>query len=425
MSVHLRVRACALIAMQRVMLVVPLATAVVLWVCTDAPATTLKLVFSDGQPMTYGSACSGEGCLVRGAGVQSTDAAGEVVLADAPDRVVEYRRDGIALMDVPLGVASGRLLAVGERATVVLARMLLAGEPAVDAVESDLVARINAERGARALAPAVLNTRLSAAADLQATWLNGSSPGLPLPLLSHIGPFGSTLSFRLGEVSFPEPAGGAEVAAAGLSSPEAISAWMASEPHRDQLLAPGALLIGVAKVGSVMIVTTHPPCAGCEPLPAGSGPGALGPDGRALGGTPASGGTPAGLGTPASPAASAVAGSGGRAGSSCGDEGLGVRRLRARNGRLRLRVAVRCLRSGARYTLSVSQRPSRSILATRKIDGRGPITLALRPSRRTRTLRISLKRGRRVVAGRSVNRRPARRRGEVRLRPGGGRGSLS
>ena len=149
---------------------------------------TLKLAFSDGQPMTYGSACSGEGCLQRGAGVQRTDAGGEVVLGDAADGIVEYRRDGVAWWEAPLGVAAGRLLTIGDRVTLLLPRMLLAGAPAVDEVESEVVARINAERAARALPLAVPNTRLSMAADLQATWLTISTVGLAFPVLSHLGP---------------------------------------------------------------------------------------------------------------------------------------------------------------------------------------------------------------------------------------------
>ena len=388
--------------MQRMTLMVCSAITFVLSVCTEAPATTLKLVFADGQPMTYGSACSGEGCLQRDAGVEITDAAGEVALVDAPDRTVEYRRDGVAWWEAPLGAAAGRVWATGDRTTVVLPRMLLAGAPAVDAAESDVVARINAERAARALPLAALNTRLSMAADFQATWLTINAVGLVLPVLSHIGPFGSTLPFRLAEVSFPEPGGGAEVAAAGLTAADALSNWLASGPHADHLLAPGPLLIGVAKIGSLIVVTLHPPCAGCEQEPpVGSSAGVLGPGGPAA---PGGSATPGMLG---SPGTSALSGSGDRADSSCGDERLRVRRLRTRGGRLRLRVTVRCPRPGARYTLSVIQRPSRTLLTRRKMNATRAITLALRPARSTRTLRIKLKRSGRVVAAQTVNRRRA------------------
>jgi hypothetical protein len=101
-------------------------------------------------------------------------------------------------------------------------------------------------------------------------------------------------------------------------------------------------------------------------------------------------------------------GSGG-ASSSCRAERLTVRRLRALHGRLRLRVGVQCLRSGATYRLSVLQRPSRSILRTRRVRAAGAMTLSLRPSRTTRSLRIKLKRNGRAVAERSVSRLPPRR----------------
>lgn len=374
------------------MLGIGLAVTVLLCVCSQAPATTLRLAFADGQPMTHGSACGGEGCLLRGSGIQPTNANGEVVLADAPDRIVEYRRDAIAWWEAPLGVAAGRLWAVGERAAVVLPRMLLATAPAVDAVESEIVALINAERAARGLTLAVLNARLSAAADLQATWLTSTAGVLQLPVLSHLGPFGSTPAFRLGEVSFAEPTGAAEIAAAGWTPAEALANWMASAPHRDQVLAPGPLLIGVAKVGSVIIVTTHPPCAGCESAPlGGSGAGALRPGDQAVPGA-------------ASPGTSSTSDSGDGGGPSCGRERLRVQRLRPRDGRMRVRVTVGCVRSSARYTLSVIQRPSSSLLTRRTINGPGAITLALRPARDTRTLRIKLKRNGRVVAARSISR---------------------
>ena len=72
-------------------------------------------------------------------------------------------------------------------------------------------------------------------------------------------------------------------------------------------------------------------------------------------------------------------------------------------------MSVRCRRSRAGYTLSVIQRPSRSLLARRKISATGTVTLALRPSRTTRTLRINLKRNGRVVAAR-IGQSPSRRR---------------
>ena len=371
-----------------------LAVGLFLTAARAAPAVTLKLTFSDGQPMTYGSACAGEGCLAGGAGAL-TDAAGEVPLAGEPGAVVEYRRDGIDLAQAPDGAAAGRLTTTSQRTTVVLPRLLLGSAPQIDAVESEIVARINDARTARGLTPAVVNPRLSAAADLHATWLDSAGADLPLPILSHEGPFGSTLAFRLGEVSFPEPTGAAEMAAAGMTPAQALVGWLASAAHRDLVLAPGPQLIGVADVGRVIVVDTHAPCAGCQPAD----------------GTPVSGGAeaPTSAAGPAradgAPAASGGAGARPHSTSSCDREKLGVRRMGARQGRLRLRITVRCMQPGARYRLTVLQRPSRSILTTRTIPAAGAITLTLRPARRTHTLRLKLKRNGRAVAARSVVRR--------------------
>jgi len=381
--------------MRRVVLASWLAVGLALCAAHAASAVTLKLHFLDSQPMTYGSACSGEGCMQRNVGVVTTDANGEVRLADVPDRTIEYRRHGIDLATAPPGDASGSVRGVGERASAVLPRLLRGSAPAVDAIESEVVARINEARSAHGLPAAQLNVRLSTAADFQATWLSSSAVGLMLPVVSHTGPFGSTPAFRLGEVSFPEPATGAEIAAAGWTPAEALVGWLASPPHRDKVLAPGALLIGVARVGSVTIVTTHPPCSGrCEQAAHAGGSGA---------GAPAPGGTPAGPGAPA------MSGSASDRALSCGAERLRVKRLPDRLRRLRLRVGLGCLRRDGGYTLNVSQGPPRRGLTTRRIAGPGTITLALRPRRNTRTLRIELRHRQRVVAARSIARRPAGR----------------
>jgi uncharacterized protein YkwD len=379
---------------QRVVFASWLALGLVLSAAREAPAVTLKLTFSDGQPMTYGSACAGDGCLARGAGAALTDAAGEVPLAGEPGVVVEYRREGIDLAQAPDGAAAGRMATTDERTTVVLPRLLHGSAPAIDAVESDIAARINDARARRGLAPAAVNARLSAAADLHATWLDSATGDLPLPILSHAGPFGSTVAFRLGEVSFPEPTGATEIVAAGMTPAQALAGWLASTAHRDLLLAPGPQLIGVANVGRVIVVDTHAPCAGCQPAaPVNGGAGAP----TAAAGPAPAGGTPAASGA-ADPRPMSSS-------SSCGREQLGVRRMRARPGRLHLRVTVRCMQPGAAYRLTVLQRPSLSLLATRRIPAVGSVTLTVRPARRTHTLRLKLKRNGRAIAARSVVRR--------------------
>jgi len=385
----------------RVAIVFWLALGFVLSISAEAPAMTLRLAFPDGQPMTYGSACSGQDCLQRGPSLAMTDAAGEVRLAPTADGIVEYRREGIDLALAPFSSVSGQTRVTGERATVVFPRLLQATAPAVDSAEYDVAARINEQRGAHGVAPAQLNVRLSAAADLQATWLSGSAVGLTLPLLSHIGPFGSSIEFRLAEVSFPEPTTGSEIASAGMTPAEAVTHWLLSKPHRDVLLAPGDLLIGVAQVGSVIIVDTHKPCFGCAPAADGStGGSAGGPAGNS-----GSGGSGAPLAPGASGAPARAPGSAGGRAASCGAEKLRVTRLRDRRRRLRLRVSVGCLRSGSGYTLAVLQRPSRKNLTNRRIAGAGAITLALRPARNARALRVKLKRNGRAIAARTVSAR--------------------
>jgi hypothetical protein len=223
--------------------------------CTAAPAQayTLQIVFADGQPLTYGSACTGNRCLQRDAHVEQTDALG---LVELPDRAkaIEYRRDGIDPELLPAGAASGTIAATGDGARVVLPRVLAGSAPAVDPVESDLVARLNEERAARGLPLAQINARLSAAADLQATWLTQTGVSVTDPGLFHIGPFGTGLAFRRGEVSMPDPGSGGEIAEGGGTIDETVYDWMSSEDHRREVLAPGELLMGVARVGAFVIV---------------------------------------------------------------------------------------------------------------------------------------------------------------------------
>ena len=381
-----------------------LVSAFVLLAASEANAVTLRLAFPDGQPMTYGSACGGDGCLQRREGIP-TDPNGEVRVPTTSGAMVEYRREGIDLALAPLSSASGQARFSGERATVVLPRLLEASAPAVDAAEAEVVARINEARGARGVPLARLDDRVSAAADLQATWLTRSSLGMPLPLLTHVGPYGSNIEFRLGEVSFPWPANGAEIAAAGMTPAEAVANWLLSTTHRDVLLAPREMLIGVAQVGSVIIVDTHPPCQGCAAAAAPAG----GAD-RPASNSGASGPAPPRRTATAPGTSPGASGSTAGRAPSCGAEQLRVQRLRDRGGRMRVRVRVACLRPHSRYTLAVLQRPSRRNLATRSVAGAGTIALAVRPARNTQALRVKLKRDGRAVAARTIGRRSAARR---------------
>src|SRR5436190_15067686 len=380
--------------------------------CTaaDASAFTLRLVFPDGQPMTYGSACAGLGCLQRGANIETTDARGEIELnarADAPEdigtlalsRTIEYRRDGIILGIAPSGVASGTVLAVGDRATVVLPRMLVGSAPAVDAVESDLVARPNEARAQQGLALAEINPKPSTAADLQATGLMQTGVTFADASRFHTGPFESDMAFRHGEVSLPDPASGGEVAEAGGTMEETVGDWMASPEHRQQILAPGRLLIGAAKVGIFIIVQTHRPCDGCVSIGTGTRMAAPGAPAPAPAAPPAPVAAPPAAAAPTA-GASVVAAT---PLPTCGRERLVTRRLRSQGGRVRLRVATSCLRPRARYALLVRQGATGKILRSVRITRAGTMTVRLRPARTATRLRITLKRDGQVVIGRTMS----------------------
>ena len=127
---------------------------------------------------------------------------------------------------------------LSERATAVMQHLLVPGDPQVDVVESDLVARINEARAAEGLALAQLNRRLAASADLQAAWLVRSSITWDQLNLLHVGQYGTTLGFRRAEVSFPGPTKGGEVASVGATAIQALDDWLASPQHRATLLVP-------------------------------------------------------------------------------------------------------------------------------------------------------------------------------------------
>ena len=241
----------------------------------DAGAVTLRLAFPDGQPMTHGSACAGLGCLASGRGA-AVDERGEVELPNFP-RTIEWRRDGISLPSVGVGLASGTALAVGDRVAVTLPRLLVGSAPIVDATESDLVARLNEARAGQGLPLAQINPRLSSAADMQATWLRTSGATILQPDRFHVGPFGTDLAFRHGEVSLPDPASGGEIAEAGGTADQTVTDWLSSAEHRRQVLAPGPVLMGIGQAGPFTIVQTHRPCAGCVQAGTGTRLGAPAP----------------------------------------------------------------------------------------------------------------------------------------------------
>src|ERR1044072_7360262 len=180
--------------------VIALSVATCFGAAADADAFTLTLAFPDGQPMTDGSARARLGCLDRNDRVDTTDERARVFLPDAP-RTIEWRRDGIELGTLALGTASGRLLAVGNEATVTLPHMLVGSAPATDAVGPARVARHSEARAGQGLPLAQLNPKLSVAADYQATWLATSGVTLLQPGRFPPGPVGSG-------VGLPPGAGG-------------------------------------------------------------------------------------------------------------------------------------------------------------------------------------------------------------------------
>ena len=352
-----------------------------------AAAFTLRLAFPDGRPMTFGSACATAGCLERDEGVEFTDARGEIALEAAPGTVIEYRRDGVALAPLAPKLAAGTVLAAGDRATVVLPRMLTPAAPAIDAEESDLVARLNVERAAAGLPLAHINARLAAAADLQAAWLVQSAVAYDDPARFHLGAFGATIGFRLGEASFPDASGGGEIVAGGMTPAEAVDGWMASPSHRDAVLAPGRMLLGPARAGGFVVVTAHDPCTGCEE----AGPGISAATGLAAA-VPAPVATASGAAGELPP---------------CGREQLRIRRLKyLEPDVLRLRVQATCLRPGASYGLVIREGRAGRVLAKRRIRSAGTVALRLRPAPDAREVRIRLKRDRRPIRAQSLALRP-------------------
>jgi uncharacterized protein YkwD len=346
-----------------------------------ASGYTLRLTFPDGAPMTYGSACSGLGCLQRDDGIRRTDDAGEIAL-DPASGVVEYRRDGIALAQAAPGVASGTVLAGPANATVILPRVLIGSAPDVDGTELAIVARVNQRRADSGLPDAQLSSRLSVAADEQAAWLAQSQILVTQPERFHLGPFDTTVAFRLGEASVPEPDNGGEVVEAGGTPEQVVADWMASDVHREILLEPGRRLVGIGRVGSFTVVETHPPCAGCDQPASTAAPGAA----------------------PAAPAPRPQPTAGSSAGVRplCTRELLRITRLRNLAGRVRLRVATSCLRGGSTYELTVRQGSAGRLLAVRRIAGAGTVSVSARPPRRTAKLRIKLKRGGRAIVARTL-----------------------
>jgi uncharacterized protein YkwD len=116
------------------------------------------------------------------------------------------------------------------------------------ALELDVVARINAQRGARALRPLRVSRRLDAAAayhsremGTQGYFEHDSLNGAPFwKRIERFYPMGNRGSWTVGENIFWE--------SPDSSATSAVREWMASPPHRANILAPEWREIGIGAV---------------------------------------------------------------------------------------------------------------------------------------------------------------------------------
>lgn len=118
--------------------------------------------------------------------------------------------------------------------------------PPADCPDYEFAARVltlvNGERAARGLAPLEVHPSLAAAAQAYARLL------VTTDSFSHEGPDGSTIASRIHGAGFPGPAYLAETLWSGVGPipPEqVVSAWLASQPHRKQILSPVFRLAGI------------------------------------------------------------------------------------------------------------------------------------------------------------------------------------
>jgi len=101
---------------------------------------------------------------------------------------------------------------------------------------------VNSERTARGLAPLEVDPSLARAAQAYARLLMDTDS------FGHEGPDGSTVASRIYGAGFPGPTHLAETLwlGVGLLPPEqVVSAWLASEPHRQNILSPVFRLAGI------------------------------------------------------------------------------------------------------------------------------------------------------------------------------------
>ncbi|MBN2555827.1 MAG: CAP domain-containing protein [Anaerolineales bacterium] len=113
------------------------------------------------------------------------------------------------------------------------------------AFEATLVSLINDERSARGLTPYIVDPRLTASARVHSTDMACNN------FLSHIGSDGSTSGERMLAQGYTYSWHGENIYAGGGSynaPQQAFTWWMNSEPHRNNLMSPNYIHIGIGYI---------------------------------------------------------------------------------------------------------------------------------------------------------------------------------
>ena len=307
----------------------------------------------------------------------------------------------------------GRLLAAIAAALLVLVAPASAAGPGVDAVEADLLARINAVRAGE---PALRShAQLAAAAHEQAAWLAGLTAAERDALTAETGHCGGPgcPELRAAAAGWPDARtilaeilhlGGREPGTSPQQANDAvIAAWRASPVHDRHLRAPGWATAGIAIVGDVTVVVFAQPCTVATCVEPG-GTGGLLPAGAT--GADAERAAPAGLGADAGTASPGRAGAAGRAesgGTAAGSQAARGSRACAPTGNVRvllrgrrrvgLEVRMSCRRPGRRYRVRVRDGRRKRTVALRRTRA----VVAVRASRRARWVRVSVDEDRRPL----------------------------
>jgi uncharacterized protein YkwD len=119
-----------------------------------------------------------------------------------------------------------------------------APDPIPNDLVADLLARHNAERQARGLAPLGHDPRLSAAAAGHARWMAATGR------LSHDEPGGRDPFRRIAEQGIRYSAAGENIAAGQTDAAQVVGDWLASPGHRRNVLNPNFHAMGAAAVNA-------------------------------------------------------------------------------------------------------------------------------------------------------------------------------